>query len=225
MALGYNNSVAPNQGYGNIVLGRNNNINTGEDSLNPIDSQGSVAMGYGNEAQGNGSIAMGRNSIAKGNGSIALGRGIITSGNGHVALGRYNAANDDYIFVVGNGQDGMRSNAFSLKENGEASFEGSITTPKITSSSGEINVIESNLIKTNKLEIMDLGAYGAIETSQIILRSTSTYVDTDTGEIKRSNKKFTLSVNDDGILSVEEMDESLPSESVVMINLDGGLVD
>jgi hypothetical protein len=98
----------------------------------------SVAMGFGNSATGENSVAIGRVSISTGANSTAIGSQTIAQGFNQFVTGRYNVpqgnpsqwiATDD-LFVVGNGlSDTNRANAFVIKKNGEAGFQGPVRVP------------------------------------------------------------------------------------------------
>lgn len=92
----------------------------------------STAMGYSSHAFGAYSTAMG-NSTAGGYASTSMGLGTSAQGAFQVVVGRYNIIQgdplywipEDDLFTVGNGDDaGNPSNAFVVKKNGNAIFQG-----------------------------------------------------------------------------------------------------
>lgn len=96
----------------------------------------SFAMGGYVTASGYGSVAMGETVVASGESAFSFGLGTIAQGMNQVVVGRYNvpqgSAEDwvvtDNLFVVGNGVTGnQRSNAFTVKKNGDAVINGYAT--------------------------------------------------------------------------------------------------
>ena len=106
--------------YGNVAIGLNS-MASGED--------GSIAIGAGARSYGmNGSIAIGASSNSFGDlGSIAMGRGTMSNGDECVVVGRYNdtivakstsVGLTSPLFIVGNGDPGVPSNAMVVLKNG-----------------------------------------------------------------------------------------------------------
>lgn len=97
---------------------------------------GSVVGGVANEAAGLGAVALGRESKAPGAMAVALGWNVQASAMSQVAVGRFNLLGGDadqwvatdQLFSVGNGSDAAhRSNAFTVKKNGDASVSGALS--------------------------------------------------------------------------------------------------
>lgn len=115
---------------------------------------GATAMGWGTTASGNYSMAMGCNTEASGFYATAMGDGTTAQGHrstsmglgttaqhfGSVVLGKYNlldatahtgsasVVGTDYLFAVGNGaDDGNRSNAMAVLNNGHVQIPGDLT--------------------------------------------------------------------------------------------------
>ena len=113
----------------------------------------STAMGYQTQASGNDSTAMGTNTTASGGVSTAMGFGTATQDYASTAIGAYNKTKEtpnpsefslqNTAFVIGNGTDESRSNAF------EVLFDGSTTI------AGDLNINSDARLKAN---IISLGA-------------------------------------------------------------------
>ena len=82
----------------------------------------SHSEGWETTASGTASHAEGDNTTASGNGSHAGGYGTIASGNYQTVIGRLNEEKTDYVFIVGNGSQGVRSNAFAIDWDGSAEY-------------------------------------------------------------------------------------------------------
>ena len=113
----------------------------------------SRAMGYNTTASGYISTAMGTNTTASGGVSTAMGLGTATQDYASTAIGAYNKTKEtpnpsefslqNTAFVIGNGTDESRSNAF------EVLFDGSTTI------AGDLNINSDARLKAN---IISLGA-------------------------------------------------------------------
>jgi hypothetical protein len=129
------NSIA--MGYYNRAIGENS-IAMG--LFTTASGSNSTAIGLATEAGGNNSTAMGMLSMANAYGSTVIGRGnVVNLGNSPLTW-----VDTDDLFVIGNGRlylddDGYqalaRSNALSVKKNGETYIQGNvgigITTPTV----------------------------------------------------------------------------------------------
>ena len=110
-------------------------------------------MGYNTTASGYISTAMGTNTTASGGVSTAMGLGTATQDYASTAIGAYNKTKEtpnpsefslqNTAFVIGNGTDESRSNAF------EVLFDGSTTI------AGDLNINSDARLKAN---IISLGA-------------------------------------------------------------------
>jgi hypothetical protein len=96
-----------------------------------------MATGKSTVEYGDYATAMG-NSKAQGNYSTSAGEGTIAQGYGQTVLGRFNTPQGtktswvatDELLTVGNGtSDTVRSNAFTVKKNGDAIFTGTVRVP------------------------------------------------------------------------------------------------
>jgi hypothetical protein len=112
--------------WGAIALGRDAH-SYGIDAL---------AVGLNAKAYGLSSSAIGSDVQSSGNYASAFGLGTIAQSYGQTVLGRYNVAQGnssnwvatDDLFVVGNGtSNNQRSNAFTVKKNGDAVVKGNAT--------------------------------------------------------------------------------------------------
>ena len=146
------------------------------------------AEGSGTEASNVGSHAEGANTIASGYGSHAEGKGTIASGQGQHVEGTFNLEDSTAMHIVGNGtSETKRSNAHTLSSTGEAWFAGDIY---VGSTSGTNRDEGSKKLATE--EYVDNKEY-----EFFILKSST----------PGSNKKFKITITDDGILSSEEVVE------------------
>jgi hypothetical protein len=95
----------------------------------------STAIGYGAASSGDGAVASGYLSNASGAASVAAGPYTVATGSSQFVVGQYNApqggdswVGTDDLFQVGNGIDANhRSNAFTVKKNGDAAVPGRLT--------------------------------------------------------------------------------------------------
>jgi hypothetical protein len=124
MAMGYNTTASENY---STALG----VGTTASGVS------STAMGEYTQADGASSTAMGQNTTASGNNSTAMGAGTRAQAHTSLALGRYNViAGDqtswvatDPVLVVGNGTSpAARSNALTLRKNGDLAIAGRLAT-------------------------------------------------------------------------------------------------
>ena len=82
----------------------------------------SHAEGQGAKATAIRSHAEGHNTVAKADASHAGGKGTIAAGIAQTAIGRYNAEDSSALFIVGNGDENTRSNAFIVNNDGSATL-------------------------------------------------------------------------------------------------------
>jgi hypothetical protein len=103
----------------------------------------STASGYASVASGDTAVASGFQSAASGRFSEAAGANTIAAGSGQFVVGQYNSPQGDPTFwfggddlvQVGNGTDAThRSNAFTIKKNGDTTVAGTLTTAKLVAS-------------------------------------------------------------------------------------------
>ena len=155
-----------------------------------------TASGYASHIEGGGCLATGSCSHAEGlattvNGaqSHAEGRYTIASGGAqHVeGIGNVEDTEDKYIHIAGNGAFDARSNAYTLDWDGNAWFSGDVY---VSSTSGTNKDEGSKKLATE--EYVDNKEYDFF-----ILKSST----------PGSNKKFKITITDDGILSSEEVVE------------------
>lgn len=102
------------EGYGSHAEGYNTTAS----------ARGSHAEGGYTTASGQNSHAEGSSTTASGDRSHAGGIGTIASGAEQVAIGRYNVADTTNLFIIGNGYDGGRHNAFSVSPSGNVVVNG-----------------------------------------------------------------------------------------------------
>lgn len=190
--------------------------------------EGSVAFGYKSDAQGKYSFAGGQQcgtlaekSFAYGSGckvdtdarfAAAIGDSVYAECESQLVHGRFNIrgnVNKNLAHVVGNGTDGThRSNAYTLDWNGNGWFAGGVTIEGESTINSKLNCqdIATNTISSNEVEsgtgafresvLIGLDQTGYIETSSIILRSST----------EGSSKKFKLTIDDSGTISVSELE-------------------
>lgn len=87
------------------------------------------AEGSMTEANGDYSHAEGLETHAHGSASHAGGEGTIAKGHAQTVIGMYNAVNDTYLFIIGNGLDNeSRQNALEVWADGSLNSAGSVRT-------------------------------------------------------------------------------------------------
>ncbi len=154
IAMGYQTQAS---GTYSTAMGVNTtasgNYSTAMGDYTTASGYNSTAMGYQTQASGNDSTAMGTNTTASGGVSTAMGFGTATQDYASTAIGAYNKTKEtpnpsefslqNTAFVIGNGTDESRSNAF------EVLFDGSTTI------AGDLNINSDARLKAN---IISLGA-------------------------------------------------------------------
>jgi hypothetical protein len=149
---------------------------------------GAHAEGVGTYAEGDGAHTEGWQARAEGNGAHAEGIATQASGPAQHVEGIYNIKSADFAHIVGNGtSDSARSNAHTLDWDGNAWYAGDIY---VGSTSGTNKDEGSKKLATE--EYVDNKEYDFF-----ILKSST----------PGSNKKFKITITDDGILSSEEVVE------------------
>ena len=126
-----------------VALNRNNEV-TADDAFaangkNKVTNIHATAFGYKNESSGICSFALGGNlNKVSGANSAVTGHMNIASGNEQFVAGVCNAEDPGAAFIVGNGANGVRSNAFVVKKDGTVLVCGK-AMPMIYSGSGVPN--------------------------------------------------------------------------------------
>lgn len=94
-----------------------------------------VTFGKNTSASATNAFALGEDTSATGNMSVAMGFGTTAQGYGQLVIGRYNEIqgwphwweDNDNAFIIGNGASSSdRSNAFSVKKNGDTDIGGNL---------------------------------------------------------------------------------------------------
>lgn len=110
-----------------------------------VKTEGSYAMavGMGSSASGEASFSGGINSKSASNTSFAYGKNVSTESFLQITLGQMNEKFDDAspnawvgtdpLFVIANGNNGVRSNALVVNKNGNATLNGTLTVLKASS--------------------------------------------------------------------------------------------
>lgn len=124
----------------------------GKRKTNTVERSFSFVEGDGNEASGYASHAGGQGSIAHGIRSYAFGDGVVSYQDDHFAVGSYNVSDENdttgakKIFSVGNGTNNdTRSDAFVVKNNGDAVVQNNLTAASATVS----GAITANTVYTD----------------------------------------------------------------------------
>ena len=134
--LGSDNNIQSVDGY-NKVFGNNNIINRGSrnciigDNNNLQYSSYNYVFGLNNHISNSNSSAIiigSNNSGSDGGSSTYIGKGLEGTANDGIAsvnLGQYNinVPGNNYLFTIGNGKDGNRSNIFSIGYNGDINIQ------------------------------------------------------------------------------------------------------
>ena len=120
-----------------------------------------TAMGHETSASGNSSTATGYQTTASGSASTVMGKGTIASDYGSLVIGTYNLSGStvtvdatlpnigNTAFVIGNGTNAVKSDAFKVMYNGNATVSNDLTV------SGDVVVSSDARLKAN---IVSLGA-------------------------------------------------------------------
>lgn len=160
----------------------------------------SHAEGSNTEAIGNSSHAEGVLSMASGAYSHAEGLKTQALSVGQHVQGKSNIIDTEnkYAHIVGNGKsEDTRSNAHTLDWKGNAWFQGDVY---ISSTSGTNKDEGSKKLATEEFvtqKVAEINIETPTEYESIILKSSAS----------GSTKKFRLTINDDGVLSAEEVIE------------------
>lgn len=143
---------------GTFSLNRKANSTVGDKSValgsNVVASgMNSTAIGLMSQATGLVSTAIGSGNKASGSSSMALGMGTIATGDYQLVHGRNNIEDteDKYLHIVGNGQTGEPSNAYTLDFDGNAWYGGKITI--------EVEPTEDKDVATKKYVDSKQGTY------------------------------------------------------------------
>ena len=109
--------------------------------------QSSTAMGYETKAFGKSSTAMGNYTNASGLSSTAMGDFTTAYNDYSLSIGRQNKSNqskDNTAFVIGNGTDNNKRDAFKVSFNGEVKINDSYTLPITAGTSGQVLQTDGN---------------------------------------------------------------------------------
>lgn len=89
---------------------------------------GSVTLGEATTASGKNSFVSGNSSEVNGDNSAAIGVNLLASGDNQLVTGMGNIEdnNGDYAVIVGNGEEILRSNAYTLDWQGNGTFAGDV---------------------------------------------------------------------------------------------------
>ena len=163
-----------------------------------------AASGAQSHAEGCGTKAIGESSHAEGDGTQANGKyshagGYRTRANNdaETAVGKYNKSDADTLYSVGNGtSDTNRKNAFEIKKNGDAYFEGKgyaggkelASVPEVSDITGTTIVIkDNNVFSMAECTSLSVSADDSMKTiisaSELIFVSGSTATVFSSGEI------------------------------------------
>ena len=135
----------------------------------------SHAEGQGTRASGDNSHAEGYETIAEGSFSHAEGRWTQTYGGAQHVEGIYNIIDEqsvtptgnNYVHIVGNGNDARRSNAHTLDWSGNAWFSGDVytgSTSGINKDTGSKKLATEEYVELNGGKIDSISANGVVQT-------------------------------------------------------------
>ena len=148
IAMGYLTSAS---GGSSIAMGRSSSAS----------ELYATAMGHETSASGNSSTATGYQTTASGSASTVMGKGTIASDYGSLVIGTYNLSGStvtvdatlpnigNTAFVIGNGTNAVKSDAFKVMYNGNATVSNDLTV------SGDVVVSSDARLKAN---IISLGS-------------------------------------------------------------------
>lgn len=126
--LGSKNKVISKPTEGSLAIGSNNSLNAinavAFGNNNTINGEFGKAIGT-NNALGSGkyNAVIGINNTTNGDNSVVIGRDNVSNGDQLVA-GYFNEQNEDALFIVGNGEDSARHNAFVVTKAGDVLVNG-----------------------------------------------------------------------------------------------------
>ena len=126
----------------------------------------STAMGISTTASGDASTAMGYHTAASGGGSTAMGVGTTASDRASLTIGEFNFVNSvvtsngsdtvfrptNAAFVIGNGTEDVRSDAFVVYFNGNATLAGELSVNSDARLKDNIQPLGSTLDKLHQIE-------------------------------------------------------------------------
>ena len=125
---------------------------------------GSTAIGYNSTASGGYSTAMGRITTASGFNSTAMGRSTIASDYASTVIGHYNSSGSSVTnsatsfntantaFVIGNGTYNVKSDAFKVMFNGDATLAGNLSVNSDARLKANIISLGSTLTKLLQID-------------------------------------------------------------------------
>lgn len=150
---------------------------------------GTSAHSEGNEtvASGNVSHAEGWKTKATGVASHAEGEGTIAAGRGQTAMGRWNVSDTSSKLIVGIGtKDTDRKNGFRVSSTGQGYFASDVYANNDKKLATEEFVTQ---------KVAEINVEAPTEYDAIVLKSST----------EGSSKKFRLTIDDNGVLSAEEV--------------------
>lgn len=89
------------------------------------------------------SLSIGAYAMAGGTNSAAFGYGAKTISHSQVAVGKWNAPESNYLFMIGNGSETTRKNAFTVSTDDSANFTGAVTINGVVRANKTLTVIGS----------------------------------------------------------------------------------
>ena len=138
-AEGHNNTIGDENGTYSAEYSHIGGANS------TITANFAFAHGYGVEASGITSVAFGNSTQSKAENSFTTGVGTVASQSNSLVIGKYNidhTTGTEYPFVIGNGINGSRSDAFKIDEDGKIYIGNSTSGVDITLYSSNITVDE-----------------------------------------------------------------------------------
>lgn len=142
-------------------------------------ASGAYSHSEGRQTTASGSVshAEGTETLASGIRSHASGYGTIAKGENQTAIGKYNIQDDNnkYAFIVGNGTNSVRANAFTIDWNGNAEANGKIlaTQEYVGNNGGKIDTVKVN---NQVLEIKDKAVNVTVPTKTSELINDSNFL-------------------------------------------------
>ncbi|SHJ70899.1 protein of unknown function [Reichenbachiella agariperforans] len=134
VALGADNTASQ---YATAAIGNNNEATASGAIAIGTDARATeeyaIAIGQYNNASGLNSIAMGYTTTASGSNATSIGYHTTARSESELAVGAYNtdyipAGDDtDRAFVIGNGESGAKSDAFTVYKSGDALLDGNLS--------------------------------------------------------------------------------------------------
>lgn len=152
--LGNGNSISRNATENSLVVGANNDVRGIDDvalgNNNIINGNFGKAIGTNNTlGSGEYNAVIGINNTTSGNFATVVGRDNIASAD-QLVVGYWNESNENALFIVGNGEENARNNAFVVTKTGDILVNGQSLLTIISDLTSRITELEEQLQANNE---------------------------------------------------------------------------